>query len=590
MEKIIGIDLGTTNSAVSLLQEGKADVLSDANGEKLIPSVVGLDPNGQLLVGVEALRQYAARPDATVKSVKRHMGTEHKFHLEDQSFTATEISALILKKIKSIAEASVGEVLSKAVITVPAYFSDAQRQTTKQAGELAGLEVLRIINEPTAAALVYNLQSESPENVLVYDLGGGTFDVSIVEISGDITEVLASHGNNMLGGDDFDRKLQNWLVQEFEKQHKVDLRSDSVAMARLNRAAEKAKVQLSEYVFVKVNEEFLAKKGNTPLHLSTTVNREDFDEMIHPLLESTLNSIDQALSDAQLTPDDIDRVVLAGGSTRIPLVRKLLEGHLGKSVYDEINPDLCVALGAGYQGGIISGESLDSILVDVTPYSLGVGASIDTPFGHFPDHFSVIIPRNTVVPVSRSEVYTNPEDNMDRILVEVFQGEQSVASNNISLGEMWIEDLPKASAGSLKIEVHFDFDVNGILQVTAHDQESGKKASVSFSSQNSQLNETQMVQVQDRLDQIWESHEDDHEDAESDVIEGEFVSSEPISEEQQTLLQRAESQVDQVEDDGEKEDLQQLIADLKASLSSGNADEIERLTEELSDVLYYLEQ
>ncbi|MGK5094100.1 Hsp70 family protein [Deltaproteobacteria bacterium TL4] len=581
MEKIIGIDLGTTNSSVAIVQNGTAVILENENGLKLIPSVVGISPEGKLLVGDEALRQYAASPDSTVKSVKRRMGTDHQFQLNDQRFSATEISSIILKTLKAQAEAAVGETLSKAVITVPAYFSDAQRQATKQAGELAGLEVVRILNEPTAAAMVYNLQSEVPEKVLVYDLGGGTFDVSIVEISDDVTEVLASHGNNMLGGDDFDRKLQNLLVQEFESQNGVDLRNDPRAMNRLERVAEQTKIKLSSYVFVDVREEFLSKKGTEPLHLSTTISRENFEMLIESQLESTLHSIDRALEDAHLKPDEIDRVVLAGGSTRIPMVRKLLEQHLGKTIYDEIDPDLCVALGAAYQAGILAGEDIASILVDVTPYSLGVKALVYDHTNFIPDYFSVIIPRNTVIPVSRSEVYSNPSDNMDRILVDVYQGEQPTTDGNIQLGEIWIRDLPPAPADSLQIEVHFDFDVNGILQVSAHDRTSGKKETLTISSTNTKLSPPQMVKVQDRIEELWETRSPQ---SEKENQEYQF------SPEHQNLYDRAQKLLTSIEDENESEDLQQLMTDLEAAYRLKNMEKMGQVVEELSDVVYYLEQ
>ncbi|MBF0236116.1 MAG: Hsp70 family protein [SAR324 cluster bacterium] len=588
MAKIIGIDLGTTNSVVAVLEDGKARVLADASGEKLLPSVVGISAEGNLLVGKEAYNQYVINPDATVMSVKRKMGTDHQFHLNDKTFSPSEISAIILKKLKERAETVLKEPVDKAVITVPAYFSDAQRQATKQAGEMAGFEVLRIINEPTAAALVYNLQSSVPEKVLVYDLGGGTLDVSIVEISGGITEVLSSHGNNMLGGDDFDRKLQNLLVQEFEKKHKVDLRNDTRAMARLLRAAEKTKIQLSSYGFVDVKEEFLSKKGNEALHLSTTISRKDFDAQIESLLKSTLECVDQAMSDANLEAADLDRVILAGGSTRIPLLRDMLTAHLGKTLYDEIDPDLCVAMGAAYQAGILSGDQIDSILVDVTPYSLGVATIGLGPEGFMiPNLFSVIIPRNTVVPVSRSQIYSNPNDDMSRIEVAIYQGEQFLVDYNICLGEMWIEDLPPAPAHTLQIEVHFDFDVNGILTVTAQDRTSGKQQKLSISKNNSEISAPQLKNVQEKLEELWDRHFDsDEEDLDEEADEEADI---PFSEAQQALYDRARLQLERIQDDAEANDLDDLLDEWIDAIQDQNESEINRLGEEIADVLYYLE-
>ncbi|MBF0287884.1 MAG: Hsp70 family protein [SAR324 cluster bacterium] len=594
MEKILGIDLGTTNSAVAVIQNGTVTVLEDENGEKLIPSVVGISTKGKLLVGTEALRQYAASPESTVKSVKRKMGTDHKFHLNQRTFSALEISALILKKLKAQAEAALKEPIKKAVITVPAYFSDRQRQDTKQAGELAGLEVIRIINEPTAAALVYNFHADTSEKVLVFDLGGGTFDVSIVEIVGEVTEVLASHGNNMLGGDDFDRKLQNLLIQTFQKQHGVDLRNEPLAMARLERIAEQTKIHLSEYAFADVKEEFLSQKDQVPLHLSTQVDRDEFEELIEPLLKSTLQSIDRALQDAEFTENDIDRVVLAGGSTRIPLVRKLLKEHLGKPLYDEINPDLCVTMGAAYQAGILAGEPIDSILVDVTPYSLGVATIGFDLNGFVPNQFSVIIPRNTVVPVSRSEVYSNPLDNMEKILVDVYQGEQPTVDGNIHLGEIWIMDLPPAPAESLKIEVHFDFDVNGILNVTAESRDIDKKESLTISPSNSPLSAPQILKVQERLEELWETSKEEEQDgsSEQETTPTKKLLEEKIqlSPDQQDLYDRAQAILPTIDNEDEANDLKQLMQEYVQVIQSDNVEKIEQLTEELSDVLYYLEQ
>ncbi|MGB3294845.1 MAG: Hsp70 family protein, partial [Phormidesmis sp.] len=407
MSKVVGIDLGTTNSLIATLEEGQPWVIPDEEGELLLPSYVGMSDTGQLLVGQAALRQYAAAPDRTVKSIKRQMGTDHTTTLGDRDYRPQEISAILLRSLKQRAEDILEEPITQAVITVPAYFTDAQRQATKEAGEIAGFEVLQILNEPTAAALVFDASTEETENVLVYDLGGGTFDVSIVEITGDVTEVLASHGNNRLGGDDFDRQLQRHLADLFLQAHDgTTVPTDAVTQARLLRAAEQAKITLSEHAFATVREPFLVSQGETALHLEAEVAREDFENLIKPLLKDTLAAIDRALSDADMAADDIDRVILVGGSTKIPLVKMLVENHLPGIPVNSFDPDLCVGLGAALQAGVLAGEAVDSILVDVTPHSLGIAAVMDTPMGPMPDMFSPIIARNCVIPTSQSEVYS----------------------------------------------------------------------------------------------------------------------------------------------------------------------------------------
>ncbi|NJN32288.1 MAG: Hsp70 family protein, partial [Synechococcales cyanobacterium RM1_1_8] len=451
MSKAIGIDLGTTNSEVAIIEGGQPRVLPDAAGDLMLPSCVGFDGEGQLVVGREALRQYGAAPERTVRSIKRQMGTEQEttFELpgdesgaagETKRYRPEEISAMILRSLKQRAEAALGEPVTQAVITVPAYFTDAQRQATKAAGEIAGLEVLQILNEPTAAALTYELRSEETERVLVYDLGGGTFDVSIVEITDDITEVLASKGNNRLGGDDFDQRLRLHLESIFQDTHGIAAPDNALTQARLMQAAEAAKLELSEYSSATVRVPFLSKQGKKALHLDGEIERSQFETLIEPLLKETLNAIDSALEDAKLTAEDLDRIILVGGSTRIPLVRKMVQAHLGQAPLDTIEPDLCVALGAALQAGVLTGEAVESILVDVTPYSLGISAAVDTPMaGMIPNFFSVIIPRNSVIPTSRSEVYGTLMDFQSTVEVEIFQGENAIADQNVPLGSFKIE-------------------------------------------------------------------------------------------------------------------------------------------------------
>jgi molecular chaperone DnaK len=505
MSQVVGIDLGTTNSLVATLEEGQPWVIPDEDGELLLPSYVGLSESGKLLVGRAALRQYGAAPERTVKSIKRQMGTDYRVTLGDKEYSPQEISAVVLRSLKARAEEALEEAVTQAVITVPAYFTDAQRQATKEAGEIAGLEVLQILNEPTAAALVFDDRADDTETVLVYDLGGGTFDVSIVEMTGDVTEVLSSHGNNRLGGDDFDRQLQRHLADKFLQAHGKEVPDDAATQARLLRTAEQAKVALSEHAFTTVREPFLASEGTTALHLETEIARADFESLITPLLKETLTSIDQALKDAQIEADSLDRVILVGGSTRIPLVQQLVEQHLPGISVNSFDPDLCVGLGAALQAGVLSGQEVDSILVDVIPHSLGVSAMIESEFGFMPDFFSVIIPRNSVIPVSRSQVYRNASDNQDKVVVEVYQGENTVARENVPLGSFAVEDLPPKPAGALLIEVHFDFDLNGILTVTATEKGKGQQSSfVVNDAETGRLSSAELDQSRDAIASLFD--------------------------------------------------------------------------------------
>ncbi|NEP19762.1 MAG: Hsp70 family protein [Leptolyngbya sp. SIO4C1] len=506
MGQVVGIDLGTTNSVVAALEDGQPWVIPDEEGDLLLPSYVGISDTGQLLVGQAALRQYAAAPERTVKSIKRQMGTDHTVTLGDRSYRPQEISAIILRSLKQRAETILETAVTQAVITVPAYFTDAQRQATKEAGEIAGFEVLQILNEPTAAALVFDIRSEETENVLVYDLGGGTFDVSIVEITGDVTEVLASHGNNRLGGDDFDRQLQRHLSDRFLQIHESPVPNDAATQARLLRTAEQAKIALSDNAFTTVREPFLASKGETALHLEVEIAREDFEGLIKPLLKETLDAIDRALSDAEMTADDIDRVILVGGSTRIPLVQHLVENHLPDTPVNSFEPDLCVGLGAALQAGVLAGEAVDSILVDVIPHSLGIAAVMDTPMGPMPGLFSTIIPRNSVIPTSRSEVYSTAVDRQDTVEIEVFQGENAIARENVPLGSFRVEGLPPKPAGALQVEVHFDFDLNGILTVTATEKGKGQQNSLVVNdAETGRLSSHELNQARDAIAALFDT-------------------------------------------------------------------------------------
>ncbi|MEA5465079.1 Hsp70 family protein [Leptothoe sp. PORK10 BA2] len=503
---IIGIDLGTTNSVVAALDGGQPWVIPDGDDELLLPSCVGLDSDGTLLVGAYALRQYASAPERTIKSIKRQMGTDFEATLGGQTYSPQAISAMILRTLKQQAETVLEEPVTQAVITVPAYFTDAQRQATKEAGEIAGLEVLQILNEPTAAALVFDNRSEEGETVLVYDLGGGTFDVSIVDIAGDVTEVLASHGNNRLGGDDFDRQLQRYLSDKFQQIHGEQLPDDAAVEARLLRAAEAAKIELSDHGFVAVREPFLVSRGSTALHLETEVAREDFEHLITPMLKGTLEAIDRALSDASMKGDDLDRIVLVGGSTRIPLVQRLVQNHLPGVPLSSFEPDLCVAMGAAVQAGVLSGAEIGSILVDVVPHSLGIAAMMDVGMGiPIPGMFSTIIPRNTVIPTSRSEVYSTGSDGQEKVEVEVFQGENAIAKENVPLGSFMIEGLPPKPAGAIQVEVTFDFDINGILTVTATEKGAGQQGSLVVNdAETGRLSSSELDQARETLDELFD--------------------------------------------------------------------------------------
>jgi molecular chaperone DnaK len=581
MGRAVGIDLGTTNSEVAIVENGQARVLPGEDGDLILPSCVGFSDTGKLLVGREALRQYAAAPERTVKSIKRWMGTDHKTSLGDKEYLPHEVSAIILRALKQRAENVLAEPVTQAVITVPAYFTDAQRQATKTAGEIAGFEVLQIINEPTAAALAYDLRSEETERVLVYDLGGGTFDVSVVEITGEVTEVLASHGNNRLGGDDFDRLLQLHLAEIFRKEHGVDVPDDAATQARLLRAAEQLKIDLSSHAFATVREAFLGSKGKTALHLEVEVARTDFEKLIRPMLEETLEAIDRALGDANLKPDEINRVILVGGSTRIPLVQEMIESHLGQTPTDGIQPDLCVALGAALQAGVLVGESVDAILVDVIPHSLGIAAAVTTPGGILPGYFSVIIPRNSVVPVSRSQVYSTLMDNQEAVEIEVFQGENVVAQENVPLGSFKVENLPPKPAGGIQVEVHFDFDLNGILTVTTTEKGKGQQGTLVVNNAGMQrLSSHELKQARAELEALFERDET------IEISEEVTIDTASISLELAALLDRAQQTLSTL-DEEQATELQDLLEQIENATSNDSV-ELPQLQEELEDFLYYV--
>jgi molecular chaperone DnaK len=576
MSKIIGIDLGTTNSAVAITRDGAPQILPRGD-ERIIPSVVGYDAsNGRWLVGTPARNQYVLAPENTVRSIKRKMGTDARLELGERPLSPPEISAFILRELKSIAERHLGGEVSEAVITVPAYFNDAQRQATMDAGQIAGLRVRRIINEPTAAALAYGLNMAEDQLVLVYDLGGGTFDVSLVELMGGIVEVRASHGNTQLGGDDFDERLAGQLADHFANEHGLDLRQDRRAWARLLRAAENAKITLSAHPFAWVKEEYLAEKDGVPLHMTYEVSRQNFEEAITDLLEGTLESIEQVLSEANVTEEDISHVLLVGGSTRIPAVWELVANRLGIEPQMSVNPDEAVALGAGVQAAIIAGEPIDAILVDVTPHSLGIAVARNRFGSIISDIYQPLIRRNSTIPATREEIFQTMFPEQTAIRVEVYQGEAPVASANTLLGDFLVDGLePPAPGERAQVTVQFDLNLDGILQVTARDRKTGKQENISVAATKARLSEAEILAASHHLRDLEEEDE-------ADWVE------EP---ETGALLAKAEALiVNEATGEETRTLLRSLLQGIRQARANADEEEAAELEEELLDLLFDLEE
>lgn len=570
MSKVIGIDLGTTNSAVAVMEGGESVIVPNSEGNRTTPSIVAFTKDGERLVGETAKRQAITNPDRTITSIKREMGTEYKVNIDGKDYSPEEISAMILQKLKADTESYLGEEVTEAVITVPAYFTDSQRQATKNAGKIAGLNVKRIINEPTAAALAYGIDKETDQHkVMVYDLGGGTFDVSILEVGDGVFEVLATRGNNRLGGDDFDEKLLNYLADEFMKQNGVDLRKDATSKQRLKDAAENAKKELSTRVSTNVNLPFISAVNGTPVHLNMDITRSKFDELTSDLVEESLKPVRQALEDAGLSHNDIEKVLLVGGSTRIPAVQEAVKKLIGKNPQKDINPDECVAIGAALQGGVLTGEVKDLLLLDVTPLSLG----IETLGGVC----TKLIERNTTIPTKKSQVFTTAADGQTSVEIKVLQGEREMASDNTLLGQFNLTEIPAAPRGVPQIEVTFDIDANGIVNVSAKDLGSGKQQAMTITSSTKMSDE----EIKRKVDEASKYAEEDKNKKET--IETKNNAESVIYQVEKTIKDLG----DKVSE-SEKSDINSKVEALKSILNSGDNNDIKAKTDELTQEMYKL--
>ena len=567
MSKIIGIDLGTTNSCVAVMEGGEAVVIPNAEGNRTTPSVVAFSKDGERMVGQVAKRQAITNPDRTIISIKREMGSDYKVSIDGKKYTPQEISAMILQKLKADAEAYLGETVSEAVITVPAYFTDAQRQATKDAGKIAGLDVKRIINEPTAAALAYGVDKEESQKVMVYDLGGGTFDVSILDIDDGVIEVLATAGNNRLGGDDFDKCVMDWMAAEFKKTEGIDLTGDKVAMQRLKEAAEKAKIELSGVTSTSINLPYITADATGPKHLDLTLSRAKFDQLTAHLVEATAGPVRQAMNDAGLSGSDIHKVLMVGGSSRIPAVQEMVKKLTGKEGFKGINPDECVAMGAALQGGVFTGDVKDLLLLDVTPLSLG----IETMGGVM----TKLIERNTTIPVKKSQIFTTAADNQTSVEVHVLQGEREMAQYNKTLGRFHLDGIAPARRGVPQIEVTFDIDANGIVNVSAKDLGTGKEQHITITSSTNMSKE----------------------DVEKAVREAEQFAAEDAKRKEEVdtrnqadqMVYQTEKTLEEMGDKipaGDKGDIESKLNALKDALKGTDTNAIKNATEELTKAFY----
>ena len=572
MAKTIGIDLGTTNSVVAVMEGGKPTVIANAEGSRTTPSIVGFSKSGERLVGQLAKRQAILNPDRTIISIKRHMGEDFKKNIDGKDYTPQEISAMILRKLADDASNYLGEKVTSAVITVPAYFNDAQRQATKDAGKIAGLDVLRIVNEPTAAALAYGLEKEKTEKVLVFDLGGGTFDVSILEIGDGVHEVLSTSGDTHLGGDDFDQKVMDWLAEEFKKAEGIDLKNDKQAMQRLKEAAEKAKCELSSVVETNINLPFITADANGPKHLDMTLSRAKFEELSHDLLERCKKPVEQAIKDAGISKNEINEVVLVGGSTRIPAVQALVKEYTGKEPNQSVNPDEVVAVGAAVQAGVLAGEVKDIVLLDVTPLTLGIETlgGVMTP----------LVQRNTTIPVSKSQVFSTADDNQTAVDIHVLQGERPMAKDNKSLGMFRLDGIPPAMKGMPQIEVTFDIDANGIVNVTAKDKATNKEQKITITN-SSNLSESDIDKMVKEAEANATEDKKKKEEAET-------------KNNAESMISAADRIVNDFEgkiSDSDKTKLEEQKTALRKALDENKGhEEIKKLSEELQQTMYAISQ
>ena len=572
MAKTIGIDLGTTNSVVAVMEGGKPTVIANAEGMRTTPSIVGFSKTGERLVGQLAKRQAILNPDKTIASIKRHMGEDYKKNIDGKDYTPQEISAMILRKLADDASSYLGEKVTSAVITVPAYFNDSQRQATKDAGKIAGLDVLRIVNEPTAAALAYGLEKDKSEKVLVFDLGGGTFDVSILEIGDGVHEVLSTSGDTHLGGDDFDEKVMNWICDEFKKTEGIDLRGDKQAMQRIKEAAEKAKCELSSVVETNINLPFITADANGPKHLDLSLTRAKFEDLCHDLLERCKKPVEQAIQDAGISKGDINEVVLVGGSSRIPAVQQLVKDYTGKEPNQSVNPDEVVAVGAAIQAGVLAGEVNDIVLLDVTPLTLGIETlgGVMTP----------LVPRNTTIPVSKSQVFSTAENNQTAVDIQVLQGERPMAKDNKSLGMFRLEGIAPAMRGVPQIEVTFDIDANGIVNVSAKDKATNKEQKITITN-SSNLSEEDIDKMVKEAEANAAEDKQKKEEAEVKNNANSLIAS------AERIVKDFEGKIDKADEDKLNEQKEALK---KALDENKSAEDLKKMSEELQQTMFSISQ